>query len=36
MEKANQKFEKITEIEKNLKYAKNNNERLRLDYESMS
>lgn len=35
MEKANQKYEKISEIEKNLKFAKNNNQRLRVEYEAM-
>lgn len=35
MEKADQKYQKINEIEKNLKYAKNNNQRLRVEYEAM-
>ena len=35
MEKANQKYEKINEIEKNLKFTKNNNQRLRAEFEAM-
>ena len=35
IDEANSKFAKISEIEKNLRFAKNNNERLRIEWEAM-
>ena len=35
IEEANFKYQKAAELEKNLRFAKNNNERLRIDYEQM-
>ena len=35
IDEANQKFSKVSEIEKNLRFAKNNNERLRIEWEGM-
>ena len=35
IQEANSKFGKINELEKNLRFAKNNNERLRIEWETM-
>lgn len=35
IQKASEKLEKVSELEKHLKYAKNNNERLRIEWEAM-
>ena len=32
---ANEKYSKLNEVEKNLRFAKNNNERLRIEWETM-